>query len=69
MKKTHPSTELAQSLLLDSNRIIEALLTDPKSTFKFLKNNYLFGLDDELWDDFIFTNVIAPALHLSLIHI
>ena len=63
MKKTHPSTELAQSLLLNSNEIIKSLLIDPKSTFKLLKSEYLFGLDDELWDDFIFTNVIAPGLH------
>ena len=63
MKKTHPSTELAQSLLLNSNEIIKGLLIDPKSTFKLLKSEYLFGLDDELWDDFIFTNVIAPGLH------
>ena len=63
MKKTHPSTELAQSLLLESNKIIERLLTDPKTSFKLLERKYGFGLDDELWDDFIFTNVIAPALH------
>ena len=58
----HPGSSLGRQLFEEKDTLSKQLLFEPLKTIKKLATKYKFGSKTDFWDDFIFINVIAPAL-------
>ena len=62
----HPSSHNAQKLYEHRNIFIKQILLNPRKAFEQLEREWTFGKVSELWDDFIFDNIVRPALDQTL---
>lgn len=62
----HPSSHNAQKLYEKRNTIIKQILRNPIKAFQQLEREWNFGKISEIWDDFIFDNIVRPALDENL---
>ena len=64
----HPSSSNADKLYAQRDKIINAILINPINAIKSLEQDWNFGKISELWDDYIFDNIIRPALQVNQTH-
>ena len=64
----HPSSSNADNLYAQRDKIINAILINPINPIKSLEQDWNFGKISELWDDYIFDNIIRPALQVNQTH-
>lgn len=60
--KWHPSSEKGESLYSRRDEFIRDIYADPVNAFDSLEKQWRFGQVSEIWDDYIFDNLIRPAL-------
>lgn len=60
--KWHPSSEKGESLYLQRDKLIRDVYADPFPAFDSLQKHWRFGQISEIWDDYIFENIIRPVL-------
>ena len=62
----HPSSHNSQRLYEQRTLFIEQILLNPRKAFEQLESEWNFGKVSEVWDDFIFDNIIRPVLDQTL---
>ena len=62
----HPSSHNAQKLYEQRNILIKQILLNPRKAIEQLAREWNFGKISELWDDFIFDNIVRSALDQNL---
>ena len=62
----HPSSHNSQKLYELRNKLIQQILLNPRKAFEQLECKWNFGKVSEVWDDFIFDNIIRPVLDQTL---
>lgn len=62
----HPSSRNATKLYDQRNVLVKQILANPIKAFKHLESCWNFGRISEIWDDFIFDNIVRPALDQNL---
>ena len=62
----HPSSYNAQKLYEQRNILVKQILLNPVQAFEQLENCWNFGRISEIWDDYVFDNVVRPALDQNL---
>ena len=61
----HPSSWNADRLYSQKDEIINAVLKNPVKAIKDLETRWNFGKISEIWDDFIFDNIIRSSLQAN----
>lgn len=58
----HPSSDNGKAIYAIRSRLIDQIYRDPKKALDVLRREWKFGEVSELWDDFIFDNIIRAVL-------
>ena len=61
-RKYHPSSPLAKQAWDERDLLRKNILNDPKKGILKLKEEYQFGAQSELWDEYIFNIIVRPCL-------
>lgn len=62
----HPSSYNAQKLYEQRNILVKQIYLNPVQAFKHLESFWNFGRISEIWDDYIFDNIVRPVLDQNL---
>ena len=58
----HPASQKGNELYAEKDYLIDFISRKPKNAISYLTKKWNFGKVSELWDDYIFTNCVKPAL-------